>query len=92
MSNGTQEAKVSTASALDKILSQVHDNNSRLQDILSNVQAFTARTLGEDMPPGPASDTPQPQGMLGNIDAALSTQTILISGIQDAVRVLERIG
>ncbi len=78
--------------ALDQILSTVSDNNGRLRDILTNVQSFTARTLGEETPASSASDTPQPQGMLGNIHDALRMQTVLISELQEAVRVLERIG
>ncbi len=106
MSNGMEGAKIqamqATGSAaplaptpppaLDQILSHVTDNNGRLQDILSNVQAFTARALGEDTPASPASDAPQPQGMLGNIHDALRMQSVLISELQEAVRVLERIG
>ncbi len=106
MSNGMEGAKLqamqATSSAtslaptpppaLDQILSHVSDNNSRLQDILSNVQAFTARTLGEDTPAGPGTETVQPQGMLGNIHAALNAQTVLIGELQEAVRALGRIG
>ncbi len=78
--------------ALDQILSTVSDNNGRLRDILTNVQSFTARTLGEDTPASSASETVQPQGMLGNIHDALRVQTVLISELQEAVRMLERIG
>ncbi len=105
MSNGMEGAKLQAMQAtsvgvaapkpppaLDQILSAVSDNNSRLQDILSNVQAFTARALGEDTPASPVSETVQPQGMLGNIHDALRVQSVLISELQEAVRVLERIG
>ena len=81
-----------TVPALDRILSHVLDNNSRIQDILANVQVFTNRALGEDTPASSATEVPQPQGVLGSIDNVLSIQTVLISELQEAVRVLERIG
>ena len=97
MSNGKSEAQVSTTPALDQILPHVYGNNGKLQDILTNVRAFMARTLGEALPPSPATESPETetlpsQGTLGNIDASLIVQTVLISELQDTVRVLERIG
>ncbi len=78
--------------ALDQILSTVSDNNGRLQGILADVQSFTARTLGEETPASSASETVQPPGMLGNIHDALRMQSVLISELQEAVHVLEKIG
>ncbi len=78
--------------ALDQILSTVSDNNGRLRDILTNVQSFTARTLGDDTPASSGTETVPPQGMLGNIHDALRVQTVVISELQEAVRGLERIG
>ena len=104
MSNGIENVKAQATQgltsatmpvvepALGKILSHVIDNNSRLQDTLVNVQAFNTRTLGEDVLAHPGTEVQQPQGMLGNIEDALSQQTVLISELQEAVRVLERIG
>ncbi len=92
MSNGTQEAKVSTASALDQILSRVLDNNSKLRDILTNVEAFLVRALGEGRTEDTGADVPQPSGKLPGIDFALNVQDHLIGDLHDAVNALERIG
>ncbi len=90
--NADTAGKIATAPALDQILSHIIDNNSRLQDILGNGQAFIARALGENAPDSPGLDAPQDQGKLGSVEAALTAQAVLIGEISGVVAKLEKIG